>query len=108
LRYLVLYYDLELLDSDSCYIHHLIPVSFYREVSSAFFLGVCVCVCVLGVREVKALFVDIEDDVMWNFLELYEPLSVSVTSSPTVGLLLLLTELLKRDEKREKKRRHVL
>lgn len=56
--------------------------------------------CVLSAREVKALFVDIEDDVIWNFLELYEPLSVSVTSSPTVGLLLLLTGLLKRDEKR--------
>lgn len=53
-------------------------------------------------REVKALFVDIEDDVIWNFLELYEPLSVSVTCSPTVGLLLLLTKLLKRDEKRKK------
>ncbi len=56
--------------------------------------------CVLRAREVNTLFVDIEDDVIWNFLELYEPLSVSVTSSPTEGLLLLLTELLKRDEKR--------
>lgn len=53
----------------------------------------------LSVTEVSAQFVDTEDDVMWNFLELYELLSVSVTSSPSVGCLLLLTELLKRGER---------